>query len=42
MKAVMFLKIRSTENKLTDLRTALNAVNNTDLVFKKAKELGHY
>ncbi|PQJ76753.1 response regulator [Polaribacter glomeratus] len=33
------LKIRSIENKLTDLRTALNAVNNTDLVLK-AKELG--
>ena len=33
------LKIRSIESKLTDLRTALDAVNNTDLVLK-AKELG--
>jgi DNA-binding NarL/FixJ family response regulator len=33
------LKIRSIENKLTDLRIALNAVNNIDLVLK-AKELG--
>ncbi len=33
------LKIRSIENRLTDLRIALNAVNNTDLVLK-AKELG--
>ncbi|TVZ56408.1 DNA-binding NarL/FixJ family response regulator [Lutibacter sp. Hel_I_33_5] len=33
------LKIRSIENKLSDLRLDLNAQNNTDLVLK-AKELG--
>jgi DNA-binding NarL/FixJ family response regulator len=33
------LKIRSIENKLTDLRIALDAINNTDLVLQ-AKELG--
>jgi len=34
-----FLKIRSIESKLTDLRTDLEAINNTDLILK-AKELG--
>ena len=34
-----FLKIRSIESKLTDLRTDLEAVNNIELVLK-AKELG--
>ena len=34
-----FLKIRSIESKLTDLRSDLEAINNTDLVLK-AKELG--
>lgn len=34
-----FLKIRSIENKLANLRIDLNAKNNTDLVLK-AKELG--
>ena len=34
-----FLKIRSIESKLTDLRSDLEAINNTDL-FLKAKELG--
>jgi DNA-binding NarL/FixJ family response regulator len=34
-----FLKIRSIESKLTDLRAGLEAINNTDLVLK-AKELG--
>lgn len=34
-----FLKIRSIENKLANLRVDLNANNNTDLVLK-AKELG--
>tara|TARA_B100000809_G_scaffold23752_1_gene20756 strand:+ start:958 stop:1635 length:678 start_codon:yes stop_codon:yes gene_type:complete len=34
-----FLKIRSIESKLTDLRADLGAINNTDLVLK-AKELG--
>ena len=34
-----FLKLRSIETKLGNLRADLNAVNNTDLVLK-AKELG--
>ena len=34
-----FMKIRTIENKLANLRIDLNAKNNTDLILK-AKELG--